>query len=328
MDDRIYYGDTAVNKLRELQSSGEIEEFGRFLSQVLIRGFLSESHCGTVYRLCDSLQAPSLTRVFLERVTKQYPDSEELNIYLAEELSNMPQTKDKALLIANEMVGLSKKNGKYELSSKHVSANVLGAFMNVYLYLKRFDEILKVVPVLLTEYKKTRTQCLLYRNMVTAYLHFEQIDKAEQICRKLLELNYDDDLNHYSIFKVFHQSDRYELAYEALENCVSCDPDDPDYYLLIAGLIFDENVARVSPEEAPQRINDKDAKRYAVPFILYVLTQFEAARDKALGYLRRNNCGDVLEMLARGDIDEQYSFDMVHYCLERDISDLFEENGG
>lgn len=333
IDDRIYYSDAAVNKLREFQSAGEVEKFGRFLAQVLMRGFLDEDDCRSVYFLCEKLKAPSLTRLFLERVVKQYPENEELNIFLAEKLAEMPQTRDNALIMANEMIGLSRKNGKYELSSKHVTRSALAAFMDVYIKLDRYEEILKIVPVLLAEYKKTETQCMLYRNVVSAYLHFEKFSDAEEICRKLLRMDAENSRNYYSVFMLYRQTDRSEQAYEALENCIYFDPKNIEYYFSIAGLIFDENVARTDCNSGVHRVDDEAAKKYALSFIFSLLTSERFAgsitpdiMQRIMAFLRFNKCNRLAEMLTSDPkFIYELDYDMVEYCYSKKITPMFSD---
>lgn len=330
IDDRIYYSDTAVAKLTEYQRAGKIDEFGKFLAQVIKHGFLDEVDCVNIYKLCNRLNVPSLTKVFLEYATKVYPDHEVLNTLFAKELAKIPQTRDQALLIADKMVGLVRKNGKFELTSKHVTIETLAAFMDVYLNLKKYNDILKIVPVLLEEYSKTSTRCLLYRNMATAYMQLEKFDKAEEICKTLLDIDPESDMNSYSAFRLFKQTDRYELAYEALENCIRLDSDDEDYYFFMAELIFEENLARIAPDSPVQHIADSEAKKYAIPFALagYSVSNNPATADRLRDFLIRNNCNDVLEKLANGDLDElneEYDASMVEYCRHKQITPLFAE---
>lgn len=324
--DRIYYSDAAVDRLQELQRAGKIEEFGQFLTEVLDRGFLDEIDCKNVYYLCDRFGAQALTRVFLEYATKQFPENEELNIYLAEEFSKTPKTRDKAVVLANEMVGVSRKNGKYELSTKHVTYSALAAFFNVYLKLKMYDEILKLSPVLFAEYQTNKMQCLIQRNVLRAYLNLEMLDHAEEACKKLMELGPMLDENYQMAYHFFVVTDQYTKAYEAMETCIRIDPKDENYYYRIAGLIFDENVARLSPEEAPEKVDDAAAKRCAVPFILTALQNAGSDRRKqqrALTFLSKNDCQDVIDAL-QSNADIGISFEMVDYALSKEITPLFE----
>lgn len=158
----------------------------------------------------------------------------------------------------------------------------------------------------------------------------EKVGKAEEICKTLLDIDPESDMNSYSAFRLFKQTDRYELAYEALENCIRLDSDDEDYYFFMAGLIFDENLARISPDSPVQHIDDSEAKKYAIPFALagYSVSGTPAAADRLRDFLIRNNCNDVLEKLANGDLDElneEYDASMVEYCRHKQITPLFAE---
>ena len=329
--DRIYYSDTAVDKLMEYQKNGNVEEFGKFLGDVMLKGYLDEIDCRKVCVLCDRLKASSLTKVFLEYATKLYPDNEELNTRYANELARMPQTRNQALVLADKMIGLVRKNGKFELVSKHVSNETLAAFMDVYIKLRKFEDIIKIVPILIQEYQKVKTQCLLYRNMMTAYMTLEKFEEAERIGCTLFEMDPKNDLNHYSMYRLFRQTDRYVAAYEALENCIQLDPKDVDYYFLIAGLIFDENVARERPNEQVHRIADSDVKKYALPFVLTSLIVVNSPEviERLQHFLSRNDCLAELEKLRNGKLDElmaDYDDSMVKYCLQKEITSFFHED--
>lgn len=326
--DRIYYSDAAVDKLREYQQNSDVEGFGKFLGDVMTNGYLDETDCSIIFSLCNVLNVPPLAKIFLEYATKLYPDNEELNTCFARELARMPQTRDQALVLADKMIGLIRKNGKFELTSKHVSNKTLAAFMDVYIKLHKFEDIIKIVPILIQEYQKVRTQCLLYRNMMDAYIRLEKFEEAEEIGRKLFELDPKNDLNYYSMFKLFHQTDRYKLAYEALENCIQLDPKDVDYYFNMAGLIFDENIARVEPDKPVCHIADSDVKKCALPFALAALkVKFN---EETIGFLSRfllrNDCPDELEALRTGKLEElmnNYDDSMVEFCLQKELTSFF-----
>lgn len=328
INDRIYYSDAAVQRLQELQRAGKIEEFGKFLTDVLDRGFLDEIDCRNVFFLCDRFGAPALTRVFLEYATKQYPENEELNTFLAEELSKMPKTRDKAVVLANDMVGVSRKNGKYELSTKHVTYTTLASFLNVYLKLKMYDEILKLAPLFFEEYQTVKMRCLVQRNVLRAHLNLEHLEQAKEACKKLLQLGPQMEDNYQMAYQYFLTIDRYDKAYEAMEDCIRLNPKDDNFYYRMAGMIFDSSCARTSVEEAPHKVDDTTTKRCAVPFILIALQNANGDSRKvqrAVNFLSKNDCQDVIEAL-NNNSQLNYSFDMVEYAMSKEIAPLFDDD--
>lgn len=323
----IYYSDDAVARLRELENKGEKQEFAEFLAQVLEKGFLDEQDCRNVYIICRRLGVPMLTKAYLEQAVQLYPDNEELNTFLARELSKSYQTRDRALLIANEMIGLTKKNGRYELAPKRVTRSTLGAFFDVYLELKNHAEILQIAPLLLEKYGKLDYQCLIRRNMVTAHLALDQTREALAVGAKLLELNNQADLNHYSMYRAYRDDGQLAEAYHQMECCIHLSPKDEDYYYYAAAFICDEGYARQSAEEAPGPIDPRDTKRYAVPFVLYALEMNHKNYRRAVDFLNRADFDDIVTRLVpvlqnNGNLLEEFDdfdFSQVFHCFEMDV---------
>lgn len=319
---RIYYSDEAVDKLRELQNSNKADEFAEFLCDVIEHGFLDENDCTTVYLLCQRLDIPPLTKLFLEQAIEWYPDHEELNIYFANELAIYNNTREQAFIIANEMLGIVKKNGHFELV-KHVSEKVIRAFFNVYLKLKKHKEILSLSPLLLSEYSKKSIQALIYRNVAVAYLHLDNIPDAKTNCEQALNISSQDDLSHHILFRIYRQAEDYTNAYLEAERCISCDSNDEDYYFIIAGFICDELYARTNLSSPPIAIDASDARRYAVPFILYALKIHPECARRALDFLKRNAFQEDFEhcfvaLKTKLDLLEEFDdfdFSFVEYCF-------------
>lgn len=324
IDNSIYYSDDAVNKLKEFSSKGMKREFADFLADVLEKGYLDEADCKIVYRLCrDHIKVPPLTKVFLEHAAKLYPDNEELNIYLANELGKSYENREQALVIANDMIGVNKRNGKYE-STKHVTYNVIVAFFNLYLRLKKYKEILLLKDVLLQEYSRSATQALIYRNAALAHLNLEQLEEAEKNCSIAMEYAPENDMGHYIQYRIHRASENFSAAYRELEQSIACAPTNEDNYYAMAGFICDENYARTSVEEEPQLIHSNCVRDYAVPFIIYALHLNRNNYSQAIAFLSRNgfdsdaeHCINTLKqnadlLSAFKDLD----FSFVGYCIE------------
>ncbi len=324
IDNSIYYSDDAVNKLKEFCSKGLKREFADFLADVLEKGYLDEADCKIVYRLCrDHIKIPPLTKVFLEHAAKLYPDNEELNIYLANELGKSYENREQALVIANDMIGVNKRNGKYE-STKHVTYNVIVAFFNLYLRLKKYKEILQLKDVLLQEYRRSATQALIYRNAALAHLNLEQLEEAEQNCRIAMTHAPENDMGHYIQYRIYRACENFSAAYMEMEQSISCAPTNEDNFYAMAGFICDENYARTSLEEEPHLIHSSDVRSYAVPFIIYALHLYRNNCSQAVAFLRRNGFDSDAErcikafhqntdpLSAFNDLD----FAFVKYCIE------------
>ena len=326
----IYYSDDAVRRLRELKDAGRLDDFADFLALVLQKGYLDEYDCRSVYNLCRNINSP-LTRIYLEEIVRLYPDNEEMIGYLARELCKGNETRDRALALVNDMVGVTRKNGKYELTgNKHVEYNTLASFFTVYLSVHKQSDLLQITPLLLEQYQKTAMQTLIYRNMIIANLNVDQPQEALRLSEKLLRIDATDDNNHLSRYRALRAADQMPAAAEAMENCIRLGSDFFDYYLWMAGFIVDERIARSDLKAPPQTISEKEREQYAVPFILYALNMHPRYYQRALDFFRRNsfdNAYSKLVTLLQADVSGQalldafpeYSFDYVNFCLEKEI---------
>ncbi|MBQ8514240.1 MAG: hypothetical protein IJ496_02480 [Ruminococcus sp.] len=327
IENSVYYSDEAVKKLQEFALKGQKKEFADFLADVLEKGYLDETDCKIVYALCrEKIGIPPLTKVFLECAIKLHPDSEELNVYFADELGRDYKTREQAFVIANEMIGVSRKNGKYELT-KHVSSRVIRAFFDVYIKLKKFNEIIQLSETLLEEYSQREMHALIHRNVANAYLNLDKLEEAEKACRVSLEYAPNDDMTYRVLYRIHCAAENYAQAYIEAENSINCDPTNENNYYIMAGFICDENYARTSAEDEPHLIDSRVKREYAVPFIIYALDMKKENYGRALEFLNRNGFEKevqrCIEALQSGeDLFEAFSdldFSMVEYCIEKEL---------
>ncbi len=319
----IYYGDTAVQKLRELQANGQKKEFATFLADVLEEGYLDEYDCKIVYDQCRRIGIAPLTKVFLEQAAKLHPDSEELNIYLATELCGSYKDREQAFIIANEMVGITKQDGVYHVN-KHVSYNVVKSYIDVLTKLKKYKEMVAVAEVLLQEYRKRDYQGLIYRSLSMAYLKLDQAEQATAAARSAIEIYPDNALGYYRLYQAQRADEQLVDAYLTLEKCIMLTPNDEDYYYIVAGFICDEYIARTSVDAPLQAITARDTRTYAVPFIVFALNMNPRAHARAIDFLNRNGFNDdakrCMKVLAeKRDLFAEFSdldFTFVTYCVE------------
>lgn len=342
-NDSQFVSDAAVDKMRELIADGKKEEFVKFLAKVLDRGFLDETDCRIVFALCRKLDNPTIVRIFLEKAVEFYPDSEELQGFLADTYSSDYRTKEKALTMANTTIGLIKRNGSYELQPKLRSNRIIGSFFNVYIELKLFREMVDIGYLLLEQSPKH--EALILRNIVLGYEKLEQFDKAVEIAKRLIEMDAMNDISHYCVFRLHNEMNHYFAAYRELEKCIACDNEDTDYYRAIAGLICDEHVARNAAGNYI-RISVSEKEQYAVPFLLRGLQVDSNFVDQAIAFLKRNRMTRTLQRLlvfinscqcspleVDYDSDEFYDsfsdfdFSAVNLCMEADCYQWESEEG-
>ena len=320
-----YNGDTAVNTMREFLRDGKTEEFARFLAKVLDCGYLDETDCKIIYSMCRGLDNPTIVRIFLERAVEFYPDSEELQGFLADTYSDDYRTRDKALSMANSMIGLTKRNGKYELQQKVRSARMLASFFNVYHSLKMYKDIIDVGHQLLDLSPNNRS--LILRNIIHAYRCLEMYDLAQEYARTLIAEDPMDDRNHSAAFNLQYSLHRYEAAYRELEKCIACDSDDTDYYRQMAAIICDERIARSSSGEYIQ-INKTEKQQYAVPFLIRAIMIDDKFLNDAVAFMRNNNFRSTLQQLVHvlqsgGSMEKEFAnldYSAVDMCADVDCT--------
>ncbi len=319
----VYCSDTAVQKLRELQTAGKKQEFAEFLADVLEEGYLDEYDCKVVYDQCRRIGIAPLTKVFLEQAAKLHPDSEELNIYLANELCNSYKDREQAFIIANDMAGVTKHDGVYHLS-KHVSYTVVKSYMDVLIKLKKYKEIIAASDVLLQEYRKRDYQGLLYRSLSMAHLKLDQAEQAIETANAAIEISGDNSMSYYRLYQAQRAAEMLAEAYLSLEKCILLAPNDEDYYYVIAGFICDEYIARTALDAPIQSITARDTRAYAVPFIVFALNMNPRAHARAVDFLNRNGFNDdarrcVTVLKEQRDLFAEFSdldFSFVTYCVD------------
>lgn len=323
-----YTSDVAVASLRELLEGGKKDEFARFLAKVLDNGYLDEADCKSIYFMCRRLDNPTIVRIFLERAVEFYPDSEELQGFLAAIYSSDYRFREKALSMANAMIGLAKKDGKYELNQKVRSDRMIGSFFNVYLALRMFQEIIDVGTKLLAQ--SPRHSILIRRNLVKAYRRLEDFAAAEREAMSLIADDPTTALNHYEAFCLHDARDEPFAAYKELEKCIACEEDDSDYYRAIAGHICDERVARTA-EGKYIRIASSDKELYAMPFLIRGLSVNLDFYREFVDFLRRNKFTHSLELLNKcsdfNGIMEAFAgldFTAVDLCAQSDCLNNWE----
>lgn len=319
----VYCGDAAVQKLRELQSAGKKQEYAEFLADVLEEGYLDEYDCKVVYDQCRRIGIAPLTKVFLEQAAKLHPDSEELNIYLANELCNSYKDREQAFIIANEMMGMTKQDGVHRIG-KHVSYNVVKSYIDVLTKLKKYKELIAVGETLLQEYHKRDYQALVYRSLSMAYLKLDQAEQAIDAVNAAIEITPEFALNYYRLYQAQRANEQLADAYLSLERCIALNPNDEDYYYVLAGYICDEYIARTAVDAPVQSITPRDVRTYAAPFIVFALNMNPKAHARAVDFLNRNGFGNdakrcIMVLTEQRDLFEEFSdfdFTFVAYCVE------------
>ena len=324
INNRVYNSDDAVAKLRDLADAKNYEEFSDFLARVLQYGYLDQTDCRSIYFICRQVGIPDITRIFLENVVEFYPDNEELRAFLANQYSMDYHNRDKAMSIVNESMGITRRDGKYELSPKVRSTRLLGSFFDVYIHLRKYSELITIGEMLLKA--ESRDQALIYRNILNASIKIEDFDRAKRCMEMLLKIDPNNDRTYYMQYLLMDAINDHVNAYVALEKCIGTDPEDTEYYFAMAGEIMDEKIARLAADRPPEHIDSRSRERYAAPFIFHAVNlNPNDTAQRALAFFRKNRLFDsekyLLELL-RGNIslDElrpRFYFSIVSFCLQK-----------
>jgi tetratricopeptide (TPR) repeat protein len=328
LEKSIYNSDEAVAKLREFLQEDKKEEFLEFLGKVLEIGFLDETDCKVIYRLCRELKVPSITRMFLESVIKFYPESDDLIGYLANEYSKNYHTGDKALQMVNGIVGVIKKDGQYQLSkSVRLTDGKLAAFFDVYLHLKKYTDILEVGNLICERYKNNPKVCgITLRNMSNAALRLDMFSEARSYLDALLQMDPSNDIVHWLCSQYENALDNYPGAIMEIEHCIRLDRNDTDYYFAMAAYICDDLFARDHDTLEIRKIDSSEAIEYAVPFLLAALSTDPSPNEatRVIDFLRRNHFNAYIDPLVdayrRGNLNfsevfSELNFRGVNYCF-------------
>lgn len=322
---RMYISGDAVSHLRELADNKNYDEFADFLAKVLQDGYLTEFECKQVYSSCKKLEIPDITKAYLETVVEFYPDSEDLKAWLANVYSLDYHDRDKAISLVNETLGIRRKDGRYELIPKVRTRRLLGTMFDVYLHLKKYDDIL-LISNLLLEKDNAKNHGVVYRNICYATLALEDYEAARISSEKALEADPNLAVSHYVRYRYFDAVEDYPAAYEAIEHSIPLDPDNADYFFVAAALIVDVLYARDPDTLEIERIDTSEREKYAAPFILHAFLLNPRERfQRTMDFCKRNNfyaTAELISKLLSGNIsvDEfrsEYDFSMVEYCFRK-----------
>ncbi len=319
-----YLGMNAIVKLRETSDAGDQEKFVTFLGQVLTKGFLTESEMSKVYFMCNNLNNHFITQAFLEEAVRRFPENEELTGRLARIYAQNSETREKAILTVNKIIGVKKVNNQYVIERKKVTYNMLGAFFDVYIRVNKHEEMLEIGEKLLEVY--TKHSDLIRRNIITALKGLDRIEEAELEAKKLVADSPKEVLNQYSLYSVYRAYDNHEAAYKQAEVCIALDPADSDYYIILAGVIADSSMARMSTgENGIVKIAMEQLESVIVPFVFRAYSVNNRCMQECYDFLQRNgykkSCEIFKQCLSQKMSDipvmDNYDYTALAYCLEK-----------
>lgn len=319
---REYISEAAVDKLRELSDDKNYEEFARFLAKVLEEGYIDETDCRNIYILCRRLGIPEITKKYIETAAGFYPDNQELQGFLANEYSQDYRQREHAQTIANDMLGLKRVNGKFQLMPKIRSERMLKSFFDVYLHLKLYSEIIEIGKLLLKS--NPSMSVIILQNMATSARRLEQLDFAFSAICRALHLDPFNDMIYYRLSFIYSDLNNPSQAFEVMENAVYCDNTDEDFYYCLAGFICDDSYARTE-NGVVEKIDVRDKERYVLPYILQAFYMDHSTIQRAVTFLKKNKITSrIPDLIAvyKDEISFEEAFadiDMnpVYYCYSK-----------
>lgn len=285
MENTIFFSDHAVARLRELSlDKDHPENFVNFLGDVIEKGWLDEIDCHNVMVICHKFN-PEIEKVFLKYASETY-EYDEMQVQYATELAKDTRHKERALLIANEVIGLQKKGNAFTVS-KDVNEKLLSAFFTVYLTLNKTQELLQIGSILLEKYQKPTMRRLIYMNMAYCYRKTDQPEECLDACEKAGAIEESSEI-HYILFNMYRDHAEYAKAFHELEIANALDPSDADYYRILAGMVIDHRYARTSLDEEPHLIERTEVRNAALPYILYAVYNRYMELEVALDFMKKN----------------------------------------
>lgn len=322
---RMYISDEAVSQLQKLADEKNYEEFAEFLAKVLQDGYLDEYDCRKVYRICMGLDIPAITKAYLETVVEFYPDNEELRASLANAYSTDYHDRDKAISLVNEALGVRRRDGHYELTTKVRTERLLGTMFDVYLHLKKYEEIIAIGNLLL-EKGNTKHRGIIFRNIANAAIRLEDYETAGTAVEGAVAAEPDRASTYFVRFHYLDAMGDRIGAFEAMENCIRFDPDDADYYFLLAGEVCDEMYARDPQTQQIIRIEHADREKLAVPYVMQAFFRDpKTVLPRIVDFCRRFNFNTTFDQftellegrMSREEFVQEYDFSMVNYCFQK-----------
>ena len=298
MNSMKYSGDTAVLRLRQefARSDPDYNEIQNILQQTLTLGYLTEANFRSMYHLLASQAKPQLANLVLEVGEQRYPESLDIKSYLADAYSNNYKTRDKAIEYADEVLEITIVDGKRRSECKKIDDDQLGACLNAYIRVRRFDIMIEIIPQLLEKLSGQRE--LLLRNLATAYRENGNKNAERKTLETLLEEYPMSDVNHYKVFAFLRRMNKDLEALYHLEIAAALDLTDEDYPLALAGYIFDEHYYRAGDGKIKRIFSREECAKTALPFLMQAMkvSSSNQCLQKCKDFILRNGIGQYIAM--------------------------------
>ena len=323
-----YAGEIALSRFRELSEDRDLEGFFDYLAEVVDRGYLTRNEIHSVIEICENTNSDLLVEAAVEVFATLYPDDTEIQTKLARQLARRPATREKALEVINEAIGLERDDeGNYcHVNITRLTHNNLARLFDTYLLIEAYDELVEVGYYVLDHGAEAESD-MIYRNIFSALRRAHRLDEAMKLLPTIEAIG--SAVSYYNIGFFYDSLNRQDECYRYFEKAMLTDPDDLDYPLLMAKQILNERLARTD-DDTIASISNREASAAAAPFILYVITRARATGNtaslqEALQLLQRPYNGltdqlDQVKAFLQGDLD-QLSYHgtntfPLQWCLE------------
>lgn len=293
-----YSGDNVVLKLRQAFAKQEpnFHEIQDILQQALTEGYLTESNFRSMFHLLKVQGQPQLTNLVLEVAEQRYPTSLDFKSYLADAYSNDYRTQNKAIQYADEVLEVKIVDGKRISSCRKIDSDQLGACMNAYIGVRRFDIMIELIPQLINQLPEQRE--LLLRNLSTAYREVGDNTAQLETLQQLLADYPMSDINHYRVFTYLRKTNHDQDAFCHLEIASALDPDDTDYLFALSGAIMDTHFCRTENRLLERLARKNDCAKAALPYLMQAMQASPDGRtiQKCMDFILRNGLSKYVDI--------------------------------
>ena len=261
-----YSGINAVNKLSSYVEQSEYDEFFNFFADVLEKGRLTEREAELIVEIAERASYSLLSDTVIEIFATAYPDNAEFQTKLAKSYAKRPETRQKAMDVVNEAIGLKRdKDGNlFKWDPVKFSHNNLARLLDTYLSIDAYEELIQVANFFL-EKGETHERDMLKRNVFISLIHLKRLNDAKSMIPEIE--GQDNDVGYYMIGQYYTRVNDMLNAYRYYEKAMIADSSDYDYPVTMAIHILNENVIREGNDIC--RVPEKKAKRAALAFLFY-----------------------------------------------------------
>lgn len=264
-----YSGTSLITKLREYAEQDDLDGFLEHLTTALELRTPTLSNINSILEICSNMNNDALVEDVLCASRMLYPDDPELMTRLAKILARRPGTRQDAMAMVNEAIGLKfDENGNYAIKdrSKLSSHNDLARFLDTYLAMENYDGLV-AAATFLKDHVPDREKAMLDRNIFLSLTRKGDMEGAAQILGVIEKM--DTAFSNYMISSYYNRLGDYVKEYEYLESAFLRDPEDMDYPRMLAAHILNEDLVRTP--EGIRTVASSESRKAAAALLYYII---------------------------------------------------------